>query len=111
MKLKINPIMDSVAQIQIHEFESEQEQAYLQLQRIIPESEFHALLENLAQDIQGLRSECGPGVSDTMAAFLMCVSDEEDSPAEEVWAFRMHMQATLHWLGMNGKLMTNGDGT
>ena len=105
-KKQINPLMDSVAQIRIHEFESGCEDAYDELMRLMGEAALNALLENLSVDIIQWRSVCSPDTSDVEHAFLAVITDAMDSPINPTdnESLKKTIQATLHWMRLNGML-------
>lgn len=82
--------MESIAQIQIHQFESEMEVVYA-----------------FEPEVLSWRGMCKPGTSDVEHAFLVCLTDklEVDATLEEQLKLRKVIQATLHWMRLNGTLV------
>lgn len=98
--------MESIAQVQIHEFESEMEWAYYELQTKMGEA-LHDVVRAFEPDIISWREFCAPGTGDIEHAFLICLSDKLDNgtSVEEQVKLRKVIQATLQWMRINGTLV------
>lgn len=97
--------MESLAQVKIHEFESDIEAAYDAVKAELPPEVFEPLLESLSEDIVALRADSAPNTPDVTLAFLMCLTDQQENPDQTESAnLKRCIQATLQWMRLNGKL-------
>lgn len=97
--------MESLAQVRIHEFESDIEAQYDALKAELSAEVFEPLLESLSEDIVALRADSAPNTPDVALAFLMCLTDQQENPDRaESENLKRCIQATLHWMRINGRL-------